>query len=58
MQEFTDGNADIDIKTNSKASKITRAVSAIIDGSKISAGKNIKYYNQEKHPSALILELL
>jgi predicted Zn-dependent protease len=42
LQEITDGNADIDIKTNSKASKVTRAVSTIIDGSKISAGKNIK----------------
>jgi hypothetical protein len=32
----------MDIKINSKASKVTRAVSTIIDGSKISAGKNIK----------------
>ena len=40
IQEVTDSDADIDIKTNSKASKVTR--SSIIGESKISAGKNIK----------------
>jgi predicted Zn-dependent protease len=42
LQEVTDNNtpADIDIKTNSKAPKVTHSDS--IDESKISAGKNIK----------------
>jgi hypothetical protein len=40
LQEVTDSNADIDIKTNSKASKVTHSVS--IGGPKISAVKNIK----------------
>ena len=40
LQEVTDTNADIDIKTNSKASKVTS--SSVIGESKISAGKNIK----------------
>jgi len=40
LQEVTDSDADIDIKTNSKASKVTR--SSIIGESKTSAGKNIK----------------
>jgi predicted Zn-dependent protease len=40
LQEVTDTDADIDIKTNSKASKVTR--SSVIGESKISAGKNIK----------------
>ncbi len=40
LQEITDGNADINIKTNSKASKVNHAIS--IGDSKISAGKNIK----------------
>jgi Matrixin len=40
LQEITDDNADIDIKTKSKAPKVTHSDS--IDESKISAGKNIK----------------
>ena len=40
LQELSDSDADIDIKTNSKASKVTR--SSVIGESKISAGKNIK----------------
>ena len=42
LQELTDSNtpADIDVKTNSKAPKVSHAVS--IGSSKISAGKNIK----------------
>jgi matrixin len=40
LQEITDGNADIDINTNSKAPKVAHAIS--IGGPKISAGKNIK----------------
>ncbi|HYZ51527.1 MAG TPA: matrixin family metalloprotease, partial [Nitrososphaeraceae archaeon] len=40
LQEVTDTDADIDIKTNSKASKVTS--SSVIGKSKISAGKNIK----------------
>jgi hypothetical protein len=44
LQEITDTEtpADIDIKTSSKASKVTRAVSTVIGGPKISTGKNIK----------------
>jgi matrixin len=41
LQEITDDNADIDIKTKSKAPKVTHSDS--IDESKISAGKNIKF---------------
>jgi hypothetical protein len=40
LQEVTDSDADIDIKTNSKASKVTH--SSVIGESKISVGKNIK----------------
>jgi predicted Zn-dependent protease len=40
LQEVTDGNADIDIMTKSKAPKVSHAVS--IGGPKISAGKNVK----------------
>jgi len=40
LQEVTDGNADIDIMTKSKAPKVSHVVS--IGGPKISAGKNIK----------------
>jgi hypothetical protein len=40
LQEVTNSDADIDIKTNSKAPKVTR--SSVIGESKISAGKNIK----------------
>ena len=40
LQEVTDTDADIDVKTNSKASKVTS--SSVIGESKISAGKNIK----------------
>jgi Matrixin len=44
LQEITDSNlpADIDIKTSSKASKVTLPTSTIVGGHKISAGKNIK----------------
>jgi Matrixin len=46
LQEVTNTKTpvDIDIKTNSKAPKVTHAVSTIVGGghSKISAGKNIK----------------
>jgi predicted Zn-dependent protease len=42
LQEVTYRNTDIDISTNSKAPKLTRAVSSVIGESKISAGKNIK----------------
>ncbi|MFL6376053.1 MAG: matrixin family metalloprotease, partial [Nitrososphaeraceae archaeon] len=44
LQEITDGNApaDIDIRTSSKASKVTHAISTVVGGPKISAGKNIK----------------
>jgi predicted Zn-dependent protease len=40
LQEVTDSNADIDINTNSKAPKVSHAIS--IGGPKLSAGKNIK----------------
>ena len=40
LQEVTDSNADIDISTNSKAPKVSHAIS--IGGPKLSAGKNIK----------------
>jgi predicted Zn-dependent protease len=40
LQEVTDSNADIDISTNSKASKVSHAISMV--GPKISSGKNIK----------------
>jgi matrixin len=40
LQKITDSNADIDIKTKSKAPKVTHSDG--IDESKISAGKNIK----------------
>ena len=44
LQEVTDSNtpADIDIKTNSKASKVNHDISSVIGESRISAGKNIK----------------
>src|SRR5919206_608807 len=44
LQEVTDSNtpADIDIKTNSKAPKVTQPISTGIGGPKITAGKNIK----------------
>jgi Matrixin len=41
LQEITDSNADIDIKTKSKAPKVTHSDS--IDESRISAGKDIKF---------------
>jgi hypothetical protein len=40
LQEVTDSNADIDISTNSKAPKVSHAISMV--GPKISSGKNIK----------------
>jgi predicted Zn-dependent protease len=40
LQKITDSNADIDIKTKSKAPKVTHSDG--IDDSKISTGKNIK----------------
>ena len=40
LQEVTDSNADIDISTNSKASKVTHSIS--IGGPKLSSEKNIK----------------
>src|SRR5919198_2367940 len=40
LQEVTDSNADVDINTNSKAPKVSHAIS--IGGPKLSAGKNIK----------------
>ncbi|MFL6385645.1 MAG: matrixin family metalloprotease [Nitrososphaeraceae archaeon] len=40
LQEVTDSNADIDISTNSKAPKVSHAIS--MGGPKPSAGKNIK----------------
>jgi hypothetical protein len=40
LQEVTDSNADIDIGTNSKAPKVSHAIS--MGGPKPSAGKNIK----------------
>src|SRR5918911_1590728 len=44
LQEVTDSNTpvDIDIKTNSKAPKVTQPISTGIGGPKITAGKNIK----------------
>ena len=42
LQEVTDSDADIDIKTNSKASKVNHDISSVIGESRISAGKNIK----------------
>jgi hypothetical protein len=44
LQEITDTKAptNIDIKTSSKTSKVTHAVSTVVGESKISAGKNIK----------------
>jgi hypothetical protein len=44
LQEIADSDAyaDIDIKTSSKASKVTHGTSTVICGPKISAGKNIK----------------
>ena len=40
LQEVTDSNADIDISTNSKAPKLSHAIS--MGGPKLSGGKNIK----------------
>jgi Matrixin len=40
LQEATGSNADIDISTNSKAPKVSHAIS--IGGPKLSSGKNIK----------------
>jgi hypothetical protein len=40
LQEVTDSTADIDISTNSKASKVSHAIS--MGGPKLSAAKNIK----------------
>src|ERR671928_754310 len=40
LQEVTGSNADIDISTNSKAPKVSHAISMV--GPKISSGKNIK----------------
>ena len=40
LQEVTDSNSDIVISTNSKAQKVSHAIS--IGGPKLSAGKNIK----------------
>jgi hypothetical protein len=40
LQEVSDSNADIDISTNSKAPKVSHAIS--MGGPKLSAGKNIK----------------
>jgi Matrixin len=42
LQEVTDSDADIDTKTSSKSSKVSHTFSTVIDGPKISAGKNIK----------------
>ena len=40
LQEVTDSSADIDISTNSKASKVSHAISMV--GPKLPSGKNIK----------------
>ena len=41
LQEVTDSNADIDISTNSKAPKVSHAISMV--GPKISSGKTSNY---------------